>query len=158
MRQLLHVCRLSICAGMLAGCASWSTPPVQVGEAEADVVARLGQPTHVYQDGNSRLLEYMHGPMGQTTDMARIGPDGKLVSYQQVLSLQNFGTIHVNEAHKADVLRTVGAPSEDNYFPRQQLEAWSYPFKESGVWDSMMTIFFDQAGIVRKLENGPDPH
>lgn len=141
----------------LNSCATWWQPPVQLGQTEAEVIARLGRPTHIYQDGASRLLEYMHGRMGQTTEMARIGPDGRLVSYDQVLTLEVFGSIKVGEADKEKVLRTIGAPSETHFYRASQLEAWSYPFKESGVWDSFMSVYFDKAGIVRKLENGPDP-
>ena len=152
--------RIAIAVLFLAGsnsCATWTAAPVRPGQTEAEVVARLGQPTHVYTDGDIRLLEYMHGPMGQTTNMARIGPDGKLDSYNQVLTTQMFATIKIGESDKAMVLRTVGAPSDTRYFALSQLEAWSYPFKENGVWDSLTSIYFDKAGIVRKLENGPDP-
>jgi len=68
-----------------------------------------------------------------------------------------FGAIKVGEANKEKVLRMIGAPSETRYYPASRLETWSYPFKESGVWDSFMAVYFDKAGIVRKLENGPDP-
>jgi len=79
---MTHLLRMVAALFVLAGlnsCATWIKPPVQPGQSEAEVIARLGQPTHVYQDGSSRWLEYMHGPMGQTTEMARIGPDGRLV-------------------------------------------------------------------------------
>jgi outer membrane protein assembly factor BamE (lipoprotein component of BamABCDE complex) len=152
--------RIAVAVSLLAGlssCATWLAVPVHPGQTEAQVVARLGRPTHVYPDGASRLLEYMHGPMGETTYMARIGPDGKLVSYKQVLTLQVFGTIRVGQSDKATVLRTVGAPSYKRFYSLSQLEVWSYPFKENDVWYSLMSIYFDKAGIVRKLENGPDP-
>lgn len=142
----------------LAACANLGMPPVHPGQTEAEVVARLGPPTHVYPDGASRLLEYMHGPMGQATELARIGPDGRLVTYEQVLTMHTFATIKVGEADKNSVLRTIGAPSETRYFPASRLEEWSYPFKENGVWDSLMAVYFDKAGIVRKLQNGPDPN
>ena len=139
----------------LVSCAP--TIPVRPGQSETEVVARLGRPTHVYQDGASRLLEYMHGPMGQATEMARIGPDGKLVSYEQVLTVEKFATIRLGEANKETVLRTVGAASETRFYPASRLEEWSYPFKEQGIWDSLMAVYFDQAGIVRKRQNCPDP-
>jgi hypothetical protein len=53
-------------------------------------------------------------------------------------------------------LRTVGHPSETSYLPRQELEVWSYPYKEQGVWNSIMHIQFDRAGIVQRMENGMD--
>lgn len=155
MQVFVRIVVASALAAGLAACAS--RPPVHPGQSEAEVISRLGKPTHVYQDGSSRLLEYMHGPMGQATEMARIGSDGKLVSYEQVLTLQKFATIRVGAADKESVLRIVGAPSETRFYPASQLEAWSYPFKENGVWDSLMAVHFDKSGIVRKLENGPDP-
>ncbi|TSA11601.1 MAG: hypothetical protein D4R74_12805 [Betaproteobacteria bacterium] len=154
MSRLMRIALVVIALAGLGACAT--QPPVQSGQSEAEVVARLGRPTHVYQDGASRLLEYMHGPMGQTTDMARIGPDGRLVSFEQVLSMQKFAAIVPGEADKEKVLRTVGAPSETHFYTASQLESWSYPFKENGIWDSMMSVFFDKAGIVRMLQNGPD--
>jgi hypothetical protein len=144
-------------SAFLCACAGWGTPPVRTGQSESEVIARLGQPTHRYQDGQQHLLEYMHGPMGQTTYMARIDADGKLVSYEQVLTAEKFNTIKPGQTRKEDVLRIIGAPSETAAFPFSQLEAWSYPYKEQGAWDSMMSVYFDTAGVVRKLENGPDP-
>jgi hypothetical protein len=157
MTRLLSIAMVVLFLASLNSCATWMASPVHPGQTEAEVVARLGQPTHVYQDGASRLLEYMHGPMGQTTNMARIGPDGKLVSYEQVLTVQIFATIKIGESDKAMVLRTVGAPSKTVLSSASRLEAWNYPYKENGVWDSMMTVSFDKAGIVRNLQNGPDP-
>lgn len=153
--------KLFLCtAGMalLSSCAGLVGPGVTPGMPESEVVARLGQPTHVYPTGDGRLLEYQHGPMGQTTDMARIGPDGRLQSFEQVLTLEKFARIHPNATRRDEVLRTVGAPSETGVYPLTGLEYWNYPYKESGTWDSMMTVYFDREGIVRRLENGPDPH
>ncbi|HUX25599.1 MAG TPA: hypothetical protein VMV87_13405 [Burkholderiales bacterium] len=157
MKCALRIVVVALLLAGLSSCATLLAIPLQPGQTEAEVVARLGQPTHVYPDGASRLLEYMHGPMGETTDMARIGPDGKLVSYKQVLTMQVFATIRVGQADKETVLRTVGAPSYKRFYSLSQLEVWSYPFKENDVWYSLMSIYFDKAGIVRKLENGPDP-
>jgi hypothetical protein len=142
---------------LLAGCAPFRWTSVTIGEPEPEVIAKLGNPTHHYQAGSDHLLEYMHGPMGQVTYMARIDAQGRLVSYEQVLTTQKFMTIKPGEARKEDVLRTIGAPSETAFYTLSQLEAWSYPYKENGAWDSMMTVYFDRSGAVRKLENGPDP-
>ena len=157
MRRLYRIPVLLVALASLSSCAGWGQAPLRAGQSEAEVLLRLGQPTHIYPDGAGHLLEYMQGPMGQTTYMARIGPDGKLVSYDQVLTSRMFGTIKIGEADKAKVLRTVGAPSSTQFYSLSQLEAWSYPFKESGAWDSLMSVYFDASGIVRKLESGPDP-
>ena len=157
MRRVFAVLTAAALLPSLSSCASWGTPPVHPGQTEAEVIAKLGRPTNVYQDGASRQLEYMHGPAGQSTDMARIGADGRLVSYAQVLNMQTFRNINIGEADKDKVLRTVGAPSQIQYYRLAKLEAWNYPYRENGIWDSMMTVYFDKAGIVRRMENGPDP-
>lgn len=139
------------------GCSVLMPTPVNVGDSESDLIAKRGQPTHIYQDGQQRLLEYAHGPWGQKTYMARVGADGKVVSYEQVLTVEKFSTIKIGEATKTDVLHTVGAPSETSYLSLTDLEVWSYPYKEANSWDSIMHVHFDKAGIVRKMVNLPDP-
>jgi len=141
----------------LAGCASFGGIPPKAGDAESDVLAKLGRPTHRYQDGQDLLLEYMHGPWGQTTYMARLGPDGTLISYEQVLTLERFGRIQPGRSNKDEVLRIIGAPSSTSYLSLSQLEVWTYPYKESNVWNSLMHVHFDNNGIVQKMQNGPDP-
>jgi hypothetical protein len=95
--------------------------------------------------------------MGQFTWMAHIGPDGRLVKYEQVLTGEKFATIKIDKATKDDVLRTIGRPTETSYLPLRDYEVWSYRYKESGVWNSMMHVHFDRAGVVRLMQNGPDP-
>jgi hypothetical protein len=155
MRQFLPIISVAIILAM-TGCAGYGVK-VQSGESEADVVAKLGAPTHRYQDGSDALLEYMHGPWGQTTYMARIGPDRKVISYEQVLTSQKFATIQLGKSTKDQVLRTIGAPSGTSYLSLPELEVWTYPYKESNVWNSLMHVHFDKAGIVRQMQNGPDP-
>ncbi|HZW12700.1 MAG TPA: outer membrane protein assembly factor BamE [Noviherbaspirillum sp.] len=142
---------------VLAACASIFPASVNIGDSESELIAKRGQPTHRYQDGKYRLLEYALGPWGQKTYMARIDETGKVASFEQVLTSETFATIKVGEATKADVLRTIGAPTETSYLSLTDLEVWSYPYKENNVWNSMMHVHFDRKGIVQKMLNGPDP-
>jgi len=89
--------------------------------------------------------------------MARLGPDHRLISYQQVWTIENFRAIRVKQDTKQDVLVRVGRPTEITRYARVPFEAWNYGFKESGVWNSEMTVYFDDQGVVQKVENGPDP-
>jgi hypothetical protein len=140
----------------LAGCAALAPPSLSVGEPETEVLAKLGRPTALIPDGNEHLLEYSRNPWGQEIYMARIGSDGRLVSYEQVLTTEKFATIKPGVATKTEVLRTIGHPSETSYLPRQQLEVWTYPYKEHGVWNSLMHVHFDRSGVVQRMENGMD--
>ena len=147
-----------LAALMLAGCATTGVSDLQPGMPEPAVIARLGRPTHVLPDQTSggRIDEYMSGPYGQTTYLARIGQDGNLISYEQVLDSRHFGQIQVGVSTKADVLRIVGSPSETICLALPKLEVWSYPYKENPVSDAIMNIHFDNAGVVRMMQNTPD--
>lgn len=142
---------------ILTGCAAFPPATIAPGTPESELISKAGQPTERYQDGKDHLLEYALGPWGQKTYMARIGPDGKIVSYEQVLTAQKFSTLKIGQATKNDVLHTIGSPTETSYLTLTDLEVWSYPYKESGVWNSIMHVHFDKDGIVRKMVNGPDP-
>ena len=152
MRNMGTVSVLTLALG-LAGCAAIAP---SVGDPVATVTAKLGKPTAVYSVGGGEELEYANGPMGQTTWMAHIGPDGKLASYEQVLTAEKFATIKVGAATKDDVLRTLGRPAEHSHVAQHNYEVWSYRYKENGVWNSMLQVHFDKDGIVRLMENTPD--
>jgi hypothetical protein len=151
MATLCAALALTACAGPL-----FRQAPI-VGEPVSAVTAKLGQPTGAYALPDGQMLEYATGPMGQFTFMARIGADGRLVSYEQVLTGEKFATIKIDRATKEDVLRTVGRPAERSHVAMRNYEVWSYRYKEAGVWNSLMHVHFDQSGVVRQMLNGPDP-
>ncbi len=142
---------------LLAGCSTVFGPPPAPGTPVEEVIARRGEPDARYRDGDGTLLEWSVGPWGQYAYMAKIGPDGKLVSYEQVLTREKFATIQIGRFNKNDVLKTVGHPTETQYLPLIRQEVWAYRYKEDGLWNSMMYVYFDSNGIVRRLENGMDP-
>lgn len=139
----------------LAACAT--RPPPLPGDTLAQVEAKWGKPTAVYAAPEGTVLEYATGPMGQETWMARLGADGRLLRFEQVLTAEHFGALKIGSATKADVLRAVGRPAEKSYLAIPQLEVWSYRYRESGVWNSMMHAHFNRSGMLTMLQNGPDP-
>jgi hypothetical protein len=155
--RLLTIIATFTTALALQGCATFGPPPVP-GETIEAVVAKLGPPQGVYPDpAAGQVFEYPQGPYGQTTFMARFGTDRRLQSYEQVLTNEKFGMLKIDRATKDDVLRTIGRPAERSRVALHNYEVWSYRYKESGVWNSMMHVHFDQNGIVRMMLNGPDP-
>ncbi|MBS1169691.1 MAG: outer membrane protein assembly factor BamE [Burkholderiaceae bacterium] len=141
----------------LTACVTFSSDNLRPGISERDVIAKLGQPAGRYPVADGQLLEYPQGPWGQTTHMVKIGPDGRLVSWEQVLTVEKFATVKVGVTTKADIQRMFGRPAETDWLPLRQLEVWSYRYKEGGVWDSLMHVHFDRAGVVREMQNGRDP-
>ena len=141
----------------LAGCGMLS-PKLSAGTPVADVTARLGQPTATYPDPDGgQVLEYRGQPMGQFQHMARIGADGRLISYDQVLTSDNFARVQVNRWTRDDVLRHFGKPAEMARVRLDDREVWSYRYKQDGLWNSMMNVYFNARGIVIRMQNTPDP-
>jgi outer membrane protein assembly factor BamE (lipoprotein component of BamABCDE complex) len=94
--------------------------------------------------------------MGQYTWMARLGPDGRLRSYEQVPTSTKFGTVRPGKDTKATVLRTFGRPAQVTHYASVDGDVWLYRYKEQDVWDSMMAVEFNRQGVVQAMVNGPD--
>ena len=142
---------------LLAGCGSLQRT-LPAGTPLADVTARLGQPAATYPEpGGGQVLEYRGQPMGQFQHMARIGADGRLISYDQVLTSENFAKVQLNHWTKDDILRHFGRPAEVSRVRLDDREVWSYRYKEDKVWNSMMNVYFSGHGVVMRLQNTPDP-
>jgi hypothetical protein len=142
----------------LAACAPMVRQAPPVGAPLADVTAKFGQPSAVYPEpGGGQVLEYRGQPMGQFQHMAHIGPDGRLVAFEQALTSENFARVQVDRSTKNDILRMFGRPAEVSRVGFHDYEVWSYRYKEAGVWNSMMHVHFDERGVVRQMLNGPDP-
>jgi hypothetical protein len=142
----------------LSACAPLIRRTPSVGAPLAEVTAKLGQPNAVYPDPDGgQVFEYRGQPMGQFQHMARIGADGRLLSYEQVLTSENFAKIQVGRWNKDDVLRHFGRPAEVMRSRLHEGEIWSYRFKEDGVWDSVANVDFNARGMVLRVFNSPDP-
>jgi hypothetical protein len=142
----------------LSACAPLVRRTPAVGAPMAEVTAKLGRPDAVYPDPDGgQVLEYRGQPMGQFQHMARIGTDGRLLSWEQVLTTENFARVDLNRWNKDDILRNFGRPAEVSRDRVNDDEVWSYRYKEKGVWNSMMNVYFNRRGIVRKMMNSADP-
>ena len=154
----LRTAGMALAALALTACAQLMRTPPPLGTPLAQVTAQLGQPNAAYPEADGgRVLEYRGQPMGQFQYMARIGPDGRLVAYDQVLTSENFAKVKVDHWTKDDILRNFGRPAEVSRVYFHNYEVWSYRYKEAGVWNSMMSVHFDEQGVVRQMLNGPDP-
>ena len=142
----------------LSACAPMIRRTPAVGAPLAEVTAKLGKPDAVYPDpAGGQVLEYRGQPMGQFQHMARIGADGKLISYEQVLTSENFARIEVGRWNRDEVLRNFGRPAEVVRSRLEEGEIWSYRYKEQGVWNSVMNVDFNARGTVLRVFNSPDP-
>ena len=143
-------------AALLAACSTFGAAPPAPGDSMQTVQAKMGQPNAVHRLATGTQYEYS-GPFAQYAHMARFDAGGRLVSFEQVRTGERFATLRPGAATKADVLATVGQPSETSRVHMHNYEVWSYRYKESNVWNSMMHVHFDQNGVVQMMQSGPDP-
>lgn len=128
---------VAACAALLAlGCDRDGNPVQEFGldklnkgvSTEAEVRGVMGQPDSVREEsGGGRTLEYPKGPQGVRTWMFRIGADGKLADYQQVLTDDNFDKIQKGMTRE-EVRIMLGRPRTVVPFARKKEEVWDWKY------------------------------
>jgi hypothetical protein len=140
---------------LLAGCAGYGPGALKPGQSEADVRARMGEPTDraSLPNGGSRL-EYARGPMGAHTYRFDLDASGRVQGVQQTLTEANFETLRRGEA-KADVRERLGRPSETRVGWRGVGEVWSYryDYRTQCRWFQVWLV----EDRVREAAYAPDP-
>jgi hypothetical protein len=154
-RALRTVAALAV-ALVVTGCATPTQLPT--GATRSEVIASLGTPQarHALPDGGERL-EYSGDGLQQEAWMVDLGADGRVMSVRQVHTLEEFSRIKPGVDTQDTVRRSLGAPWQVARYRLSGLTAWSYPHMEHNAWYSLMTILFDDNGVVQRVENGPDP-
>jgi hypothetical protein len=152
-----RACALALSA--VIGLTACATPDqVPSGSTRAQVVERHGAPLAVHQlpDGAERL-EYQIGPFQQYAQMVDVDRSGRVLRASQVRTAENFARIKVGVDTPATVTREFGTPWHTERYALSKLTAYLYPYKESNFFNLMMAVHFDDAGIVQRVESGPDP-
>jgi len=141
---------------LLAGCA---TPgPSLVGADRATVQSKIGSPPERFDlPGGGERWMYPWGGLQQRVDVVDFDSTGRVTQVRQVRTGENFARVRIGVDTQADIRREFGPPRTVVPYPRVGLVGWSFPYLENDIWRSEMVIYFDAQGIVRKIENGPDP-
>lgn len=160
---LLHkvTMRLLWVSGLLAfsGCATLEQR-LPEDTPTATVLSHMGRPdiTCPLDQGGQRLVW-----SGQPFLQASWGTDataaGVTTGVKQLLTDASFAQLRQGEWHADKVRCTFGPPGEISgvgWLGNTQ-SVWSYSYKQDGVWNSLMHVYFDEAGYVTKFHPGPDP-
>jgi len=125
----------------LVGCAL--TPSVQPGASMGDVEGRLGKPVDVVKapDGDT-VWQYPKGPYGQFTYMARFGPDQRVKSFTQALTLDNLSKIQKGMT-KDEIRLMYGRPAEVHTYRNLNEEAWFYRYQAPVADARIYGVYFD---------------
>ena len=147
---------IAVLAAVLAGCAV--PGPSAVGADPATVLDRYGTPRerHPLAGGGERWF-YPVGTLQQQVWAVDIDASGRVARVTQVRTAENFARVRLGIDTEADIRREFGPPRTTEFYSRVGLVGWMFPYVENLVWNSEMVIYVDPQGIVRRIENGPDP-
>lgn len=143
-------------AALLIGLAGTACDSQRIAEleegvaTEADVRAKFGEPTAVYNEENgARTFEYTRQPQGHRNYMITIGSDGKMTALRQVLKADNFAKV-TTDLDKAQVRRLLGQPAKTMIYPlKPNEEHWDWRYMD-GTQSRWFTVTFDPNGRVQR--------
>lgn len=138
----------------LAACAGYSPGDLRTGQSEAELLARMGEPTgrHALPGGGSKI-EYARGPMGKHTYMIDVDANGRLRGWEQVLTEARFDAVAIS-APQAELRQQLGRPSERRIGWRGVGEVWSYRYESLFCrWFQVWLV----DGRVREAAYATDP-
>lgn len=143
----------------LSACASITDFPA--GSSMAQVTAKFGNPTHVcdYENGTKRVV-WSQQPLGQHAFGANVDKNDNVDEIVPIFTNQNFSKLSQGKWDAEKVACEFGPPAEKESvgLPSNRSLVWSYRYKESGAWNSLMHVYFDsETGLVTKHHAGPDP-
>jgi len=137
---------------LLCGCA---LQPVAPGMARSAVLAHMGAPTRELPMGNGLTrLQYSLQPAGQQAWMVDLDASGHVAQVRQVLTAPEFARIQTDRWTRADVEREFGPPASVD-----RVANWPYPiltYRWFEVQDMFYWVYLDDAGVVRRTEQGID--
>lgn len=139
---------------LLGACASPPASKLSPGQTEADMLARMGQPTGRYPlTGGAQRVEYATGPNGKVTWMVDLDASGRVKAVEQVLTPANFARVrHAMPVH--DLLLLLGRPC-DKSRERGDRETWSWRYENAeGLWARVTIAYAQVSGEVLLV---PDP-
>jgi hypothetical protein len=154
MRSILA---LSIAAA-IAGCAGSELMPGQ--STAADVEAKWGPAAekHTHPDGET-VYYYPQLPWGRVTYAARIGPDERLIAFEQRLTEENIAKVVRGRSSAAEVRDLLGPPYQPMRIERMNREIWTYPMRipadPTPKWFLVQLSLED--GVVRETYLMDDP-
>ncbi|MBU6435920.1 MAG: outer membrane protein assembly factor BamE [Betaproteobacteria bacterium] len=142
----------------LVGCDSQKISELTPGEStEADVRAKFGTPTDVWEDADGRrVLEFSRQPEGARNWQMTIDAQGKLLTYKNVLTPENLARLQPGMS-ELEVRRLVGKPGKVTPYPLKQETTWDYRFLETPSQTALFVVTFTPDGRVKSTARLQDP-
>ncbi len=122
---------------------------------EQDVRKLFGSPQSVREIAGGKGLVYPLGPEGSYTLLIRIGPDGKYIGRENLLTRANFGRVTTG-MKQAEVLSVLGPPGRSQDYKLKNETAWEWRFND-GAETRLLVVMFNADGVVVSTAIEEDP-
>lgn len=157
-QRCLRAAVLVAAACTLAACANMTTVPP--GTPVSQVEAKYGQPNYScpLPDGGKRLIWTMQ-PAGQYAWGTNVDAAGDIDHIAPLLTDKHFEVLAKGVWTPEKVRCEFGPPAKNERvgLPSVQQTVWSYRYKQYGVWNSFMYVYFGKDGShVTRFHPGPD--
>ncbi|MYN13614.1 hypothetical protein GSY71_10765 [Pusillimonas sp. TS35] len=149
----------AVVLGLLAACANMSqTPP---GSPLSVVEAKWGKPGFSCPgpNGTQRVI-WSQQPLGQYAWGANVNASGNIDRIEPLLTDRHFEKLRTGTWTRDQVRCEFGPPADISTvgLPSNTQLVWSYRYLQSGVWNSLMYVYFGTDGErVTSFHPGPDP-
>jgi hypothetical protein len=154
-----RLCLSAAAIALLAGCANMAdTPP---GTSLSQVESKYGAPTYSCTDDHgAQRLVWSQQPMGQYAWGTRVDQAGHTDRIEPLLTDQHFQLLAKGSWTPDQVRCEFGPPAQIERvgLPSSSQIVWSYRYRQSGAWNSLMYVYFGADGSrVTRFHPGPDP-
>ena len=162
---MIHTClrraRLAFMAPLLLLAACTTLASLPPGTPLAQVESQFGR--HNYScplPNEEQRVIWSRQPFGQFAWGTQVDAQGRVGEITSLLTDQNFQKLAQGTWTPERVLCEFGPPAEKSGvgLPGSVQLVWSYRYQQSGVWNSLMHVYFGQDGEkVTRFHPGPDP-
>jgi len=144
----------TVCAAVLAGCATDVYRAVSPGMSSSDVAAHVGKPTTVGKlvDG-SVYWDYSRQPY--YTDRVTFAPDDRVLEVRNLLTEQNFANLRQGMTLD-QVIGVVGPAYIRNQYANGTT-VWTYRYQDIGIW-KLLHVTMDEGGRMMRYDTEWDPN
>lgn len=144
---------------LTAACTSMADLPA--GTSLQEVQAQYGAPSFSCPgaNGGERLI-WSQQPFGQYAWGTNVDSNGNTDRVVSLLTDSNFSQLASGTWTPERVRCEFGPPAEVSSvgLPSSTSIVWSYRYRQSGAWNSLMHVYFDPAtDTVTRFHAGPDP-
>jgi len=137
-----------------SGCASFDGRGLAPGQSSAaDVERVMGAPAEKRQVGAETWYFYSRQPYGRVMYVARVAPDGRLVSLEQRLNDATVAKIVPNSTRAQEVRDLLGPPYTAVQFPRLERDIWTWWMRHYGDPGIPVELVVQMSpdGVVREV-------